>query len=120
MTIFTRVSKSAVYASYITAYQLAKQKKTSCNWQKFIEVCNEGCCKNKLLKKEKVKIKLHLHRRPICKRFFDKKWIWQSCFYSIVVLIMIMGALQMEIIVLRCFHSDIVIIENFERESVLR
>ena len=33
---------------------------------------------------------------------------------------MIIGILQMEIIVLSWFHTNIVIIENFRRESVLR
>ena len=35
-------------------------------------------------------------------------------------LIMIIGTLMMEVIVLSWFHTNIVIIENFRRESVLR
>ena len=40
--------------------------------------------------------------------------------YSMAALIMIIGILLMEIIVLSWFHTNIVIIENFRRESVLR
>ena len=56
----------------------------------------------------------HLHGRLFCVRFFDKNGsIWQSCIYSTAALIMIIGTLLMEIIVLRWFHTNIVITENF-------
>ena len=89
------------------------QRSDKQDWQQHRSCETTGACRSS------TDCKAAFTRATFLRAIFWYKWMWQSCIYSIMVLIVIKVTLLLKMTVSSCFHSDSDILHLFKAKSEL-